>query len=371
LKQSLWDFERLGTCFSKKHWANDGAVGILFRVVLALSFQIRSGKLKEEQLAEVQVNRYARIRSAKSDSTPGVADELEKRYPGTSFDQTILPSELLKTFFFGGWVAKDAIRAALDQSPYYALPGSEPAWKTAWHFWDLDDTTFEEAVANVEEQFHRRAFVVPGEMLHVFGLRLLFSEINAIAASRADVVQQCKRYVDCLRKDRKILNAYTNQIKLDGSQGWAGLVVVDVNTAEFQDVLKYYYDIVDAVAIEGLPGAARDLLTTLKNSPDEYFRTLCINNFAPSIYYDVPVLAAIPVDDFVTLVMSLNPKSQRIAFTVFKARYEIGLLGSKLANEKAWLGEVKRGFEEKAKSLRPLSKFRVLNYVRRNIDPYV
>jgi hypothetical protein len=78
LKQALWDFERLAVCFSERHWENDEAIGILFRVVLALAFETRRGKLKAEQFAEVQASGIARLFRDRDTETPGIAAELEK-----------------------------------------------------------------------------------------------------------------------------------------------------------------------------------------------------------------------------------------------------------------------------------------------------
>ena len=371
LKQSLWQFEQLATCFSERHWANDEAILAVLRIVLALSFEIRSGKLKAEQFAEIQLNRFTRFIQNKSSERPNVGIELEARYPEVRFDDLVICAELLKALLFWGRIDRDAVRAALDQSPYYASPGTEPAWKTAWHVWDYDDDVYEEAVAKVEGQFTQRLFVIPGEFLQVFGLQLLFSETGTIKASKSEVVSQCKKYVDDLRAAGKIMNAYVEPAKIDDSGSWGGLGIYDVKSEEFQEVLKYYYDIVDAVAAANLPQLGLDLLQLLKDSPEEYFRALCVNNVSASVYYEVPILARIPVDQFVTWVVGMNPISSRIAFTTFQGRYEHGLLNGPLKEEVPWLREVRRVFEERAETLRPVSRFRILNSVRRSIDPFL
>jgi hypothetical protein len=97
----------------------------------------------------------------------------------------------------------------------------EPAWRTAWQIRGIDDVTCEEAVGEVEEQFEKREFVAPGEMFHVFGLRLLFSEIGAIDTPKIDVVRQCKRYLDNLRESGKILNKYTDEADVDINIWWS------------------------------------------------------------------------------------------------------------------------------------------------------
>ncbi len=308
LKQSLWSFERLATCFSEEHWKNCEAVTILFRVVLALSFQIRSGSLKVEQLADVQVVKFRKLINPKKGEAADTFDDLEERYPEIRFDQTILSIDLLKELLFKGWADPGEIRRELDRSPFYALPGSEPPWKTAWHIWDIDDDEYREAVAKVEEQFGQRIFEIPGEILQVFGLRLLFSEIGLIAHTKAEVVAQCKKYIVDLRDMGRIKSTYGNYVNIAKLNDFGGLGFYRESDA-FDDLRNYYSDIGDAVKKENLPDEGRNLLMLLKSDPQKFFRLLCINDFENSIYYSVPILATIPPEEFVDQVLSLDPRS--------------------------------------------------------------
>jgi hypothetical protein len=67
----------------------------------------------------------------------------------------------------------------------------------------------------------------------------------------------------------------------------------------------------------------------------------------------------------------LAPNSQATVFTAFRARYEGGLLDGELVDEKQWLGEVKRLFDDKANELQPLSRYRILGSVKYNIEPFL
>jgi hypothetical protein len=284
LKQALWDFERLAVCFSEKHWQNGEAVGILFRVVLALSLETRRGKLKAGQFAKVQASSIARYFKDKDAETPGIAAELDKRYPETDFSQTIVSSGLLKALLVDGLIDQDMIRAELDRSPYYAPPGTEPAWKIIWQLGSIDDDEFEDAVAKIEEQFRRREFVIPGEMFHVFGARLLFSDIGAITASNIEVVDECKRYLDDLHRLGKILNKYIDKgAEIDRSLIWQNAMFYKSDTKEFTDIICHYRAIIDLVAKASLPEAGQNLLTVMKNDPEKYIRMLCPNNYEESI----------------------------------------------------------------------------------------
>jgi hypothetical protein len=213
--------------------------------------------------------------------------------------------------------------------------------------------------------------VIPGEMFHVFGLRLLFSEIGAIDIPKAEVVGQCKQYVDSLRDSDQIVNKYIDKAKIDTILGWESRGFYNADTREFQDVLNYYRSVIDEVARCSLPQLGGQLLNIMKSDSQKYFRMLCPNDFEHAVYYNVPVLAAIPTSDFVEEVLRLGASSQNTVFAAFRARYETGLLARDLVEEKKWLQEFKSLFDEKAKNLRPLSRYRILGTVGHNIGPFL
>lgn len=369
LKQSLWDFERLASAFSSEHWAKAEPMGILLKVVIALSIQLRTGALQQEQFGEVQVNRITRYLRARKGEETGPAAELEKRYPEVRFDQNILNSELLADLFFKGWVRPEDIQAQLNRSPHYAPPGTQPAWRTAWHGFEINDAQYEQAVKEVESEFAQRKFVIPGEMFHVFGLRLYFAEIGSINLSKPEVVRECIQYIEELRMAGKIGNIYTEEVKLDRARSWDGLGFSQAESEEFMDIVRYYDRILNEVASEILPDFGKRILALLKDSPDRFLRALCVNSFEDTAFYNVPVLATIPPNEFVDTVLQVNPNSQIQAFSTFKARYENQILERELKAEKSWLEEVKRLFEQRAQRLRPMSRHRILSLITRNVDP--
>jgi hypothetical protein len=368
LKQSLWDFERLAICFSERHWKNLDAVGVLFRVVLALSQAIRLGRMTPEQFMRIGTNRIWRLNET---NELDFVTDLEKRYPEVRFDQTMIDLPLLRGILFEGRADHAAIRSALDRSPYYASPAAQPTWRVAWHIGSVDDAEYEQAVAEVEEQFKNREFVIPGEIGHVIGLRLLFAEMGVISAGSEVLIGQFKHYVDDLRSQGKIPNKYGGEIDYDPQNGWDGLRIFNRDTREFGEIWAYYQTIIDEVGEEILPELGRKLLGVMKSNPEKFFRALVLNDFEPSPYYNVPILASIPPKDFVDHVLSLDFASQAEIIHTFRSRYERNLLENELAREKPWLKEVKEILEQKARALGPITRYRINNLTKRNIDPFL
>ena len=268
---------------------------------------------------------------SEKDGDQTIVDELEKRYPEVDFDQTIIDVDLFKELLFGGLAVQTTIQDALNRSTYFAPPGSLPAWKTALEMWHIDDDSFEEAVASIEKQFENREFENPGEMFHVFGLRLLFAEMGAIFISKEEVLRQCKAYVDAIRRSNMIINKYTEGTGLDRSMSWDGIRFVRSDTAEFREILSYYNNIIDEVAKHSLTEYAQNLLVLMERNPDQYAKIL---SFSPGVYYNVPILARIVAKDFVDAVLKLDVNSQATVLETFRSRYEPQLLDNELIEEK-------------------------------------
>jgi len=367
LKHAMWDFEKLASCLTTHHWKNDRAIGILFRNILTLSFEVRAGRITQEQLGKVVSDAGFRLfKKATDPETP--ADQLKQRYPEVEFDQKIASSEWIAALFFDGWIDPETTRKMLDASPYFASPESLPAWKVAWHGWDLSDEEYERAVATVEKQFLDRKFEILGELLQVFGLRLSFSNNGAIKQTRTKVVAECKSYIDELKKWNRLPDLRTYG-RTERFNSWEGLGLMESQTKEFTEIVEHLDASFDAALNESLPSKGMELLELMRKDVQEVFRKLCLNNVTASPFFDIPVLAKIDPKVFVDHVLKLDPISQASVFSMFQGRYDRRQLDGDLKEERPWLIEVKKYFEQKMTSLRPMSRTRLKNRIGHSIDP--
>jgi hypothetical protein len=131
--------------------------------------------------------------------------------------------------------------------------------------------------------------------------------------------------LDDLHELGRILNKDKDKgAEIDRSLSWQNAMFFKGDTNEFADIICHYRAIIDSVAKASLPEAGQNLLAVMKNDPEQYFRMLCPNNYQESIYYNVPVLAAIKSKDFVEQVLKLTPNSQETVFAAFRGRYDYG-----------------------------------------------
>ncbi len=369
LKQALWDFEYLSTSFSNNHWEKDEAIKSILRIVLALSFEMRAGRLNTTELvAFKRSSRISRAISSEQGKPPTKIDQLEKRYPDVDFDQTLIGPDLLNALLFDGRVDSEVIQASLNSSRPFITLEREPAWKRVLQGWTISDEEFEGAVAELETQFMRRDFSLPGEVFLVFGIRLFLVRVGFLA-SKEVVLNDCKSYLNDLRAAKRLRDKYKENADIEIFHGWEGYAYLESDTPQFTELLNLYRALIAEVAGENLPQAGKDLLGIMAIDQTKYLRMLIVNTLESSRFYDVPVLATIEPDDFVNAVMALEPSSQSTVFSVFKTRYTE--FGPQLTKEKEWLRQVKLIFEKRIRNLPKMSKYRIETLIHTNIEPYL
>jgi hypothetical protein len=362
LQQTMWDFERLYRTLTEQHRGNAEAVTAILRLIFAFSFEIKAGRLRGDAL-KARTNWLFAATMEGGSSDAGA----RKRYPEVDLSDPIVSDEVLIDFLIRGIVDEKAIRTCLDQSRYFVTVASEPPWITVWHMFYRTENEFETAYKKMEEQFAARDIEKPGELLHVFALRLFLARNHVSGKTVAKVVDEGKRYIDDLYKARRL---YTSPAVFRDLQfnGHAGLGFIDGESAEFTELNQYLVAKADQAAQDNYPQVGLQLLAEMETDPDLFLHHICLTNTPDkNLYYRVPVLASIDADKFVDTFSNLHPTSQRTVLRALSGRYEFGALERELISEQPWLEAVQKKLLKKASALPPIGKFRLKNSVEVNI----
>lgn len=356
LKRSLWNFTRVLNVLRDRYWEYPDAITSLMKTLLALSLEVKTGRLSADQLQSLRTNRFSRF--FKKDGAPDTPSELlEKRYQSVVFDGT-LPVEIIEDVVCcNGIVEREAIWHALDQVPPFADKGAEPAWIAAWRGYSRSDDEFEASVLNVEKEFKERKYEEPGDIIHVFGLRLNFAKIRAIPQSLEDVVSECKAYIDHLRNGKKLGKRVPHSI--DDFSGWQGLGVSQSNTKELQRIFSYYVESIEKQTVELYPEYARHALSVAAKDPGEFFRLICRNNVQPSPYAEIPIFGSLRPEGFVEVLLNSSPSAQMDIMLAMKSRYDHGMLEHDLKDETGWIEGVIDLLNDKLPELRVNTRARI------------
>lgn len=369
LKQALWDFERIGQNLTDRHWDNADPIKNILRSILILSIEFRNGSFASDDFELLSVNPFVRKMTANRNSEKSKLDLLEEKYDNTEIFQDILSPETLKNLLDRGWVDPDLILKQVNESSYYANPKEIPDWKLAWHGFMSSDEAFEAVVPRVEESFVNRRYIVNGEILHVFGLRLMFAQIGAIDKSLSDVVTECKLYIDDLLKDGKIGNRIEHFVGFDVSRSYDGLGVQNSSMDEYIEIYRYYMEASKQALETAKPRFISEIMELMGTDTTNLFREMCINNFGNSRFYDLPLLADISPEAFADKILSISPEHQLGVFTMLDGRYKHGQLDRDLLPEKQWIADLEDIMKNKIESAPVMSKYRLGRLIAQNLSP--
>jgi GTPase SAR1 family protein len=373
LRQGIWEFERLATCFRDNHWKSAKAMRLILSVILALSYEIKLGRLSQEELSSVMANSVARMMRRQNKATPPTsADKVQDRYPNVDFDQIVISPTTIGNLLLRGWMDRTTVLNEINASSFFADPATEPAWKTALGVWRLEDEAIEAACKTLEGQFAARKFSEPGEMFMIFGARLFLSEVGLLGKDKTNIRDECIKYINGLKANNNISNKYKGNAVPGGDfDSWGGYRFPCGDTPEFKSILAHYTRIVDEVNEDAIPSIARELLDLMRSDPTKFSRLLFINAFEDSPFRDTPILNHIRVDEFVDVLLLLGPEAQSAVIAALKLRYERGGLASTLAQEAPWLKELDSALRSKLETLRPASRFRIKSRLETYVAPYL
>jgi hypothetical protein len=364
LQQTMWDFERFHRALTEEHHQNDGAMTDLLSLIFALSFELRADRIRTNDLTKRMNSIVSRLTEGKDSAVRSALAIAQQRYPEVRLDNTVLSNDLLTDILVKGIVDETDIRTALDRSSYFVASEQEPAWRTVWFLLERDDEEFNAALVRMEEQFAAREFVVTGEILHVFGLRLWLVAHGILEKSRPEIVSECKAYVDYLYANGRLEAMPSGSLeKILRSSGYAGLGIYEHETEEYRQLFNYLDDKRKTADMDRYPEKAATLLQEMEANPDLFFRRLNFTNSDDNLYGSVPILAEIDPDVFVSSFLKLHPKQQREILVAFKPRYENNRIDNELSQERIWLDKVRTKFASSAESMTKVGRYRLLTNI--------
>ena len=190
LQQTMWDFERVCRALTKPQRNNAEAMTALLRLIFALSFEIKAGRLLASDLG----SRRNWLFAAAMDE-PSKDRASRRRYPEIDLADQVLSDDALVDTLVRGIVDENAIRSCLERSRYFIRAANERPWVTVWHFFDRTDEEFRAAYERMEKQFVGREFTEAGELSHVLALRLFFARHGVSGEEISKVMDEGKHYI--------------------------------------------------------------------------------------------------------------------------------------------------------------------------------
>lgn len=369
LQQTIWDFERLYVLLEDKHRANEGAMTALMGLLFALSFEVKAGRLSAENISGRQTNLLTAFMRREEDGEPPQIVKVDRRYPTVPLDTDLLSDQTLADVIVKGIISQTRVRGELDESSHFVSVEQEPAWRTVWHSHERTEDEVNRALAEMERAYSAREYTVTGEVLHVLGLRLWLSRIEAIPCSREEVVADGMAYVDHLyaRGGLEPMDRYGGFLDM-GFNAYGGLGIHEAETVEYRRLRDYLNEKRRMTEADRRPQIAEELLANMRDDTGLFLRRVCLTNHEDNTFYDIPVLASLAPERFVAAFLELHPRSQRDAMIALKARYEHGRIDRDLLDERPWATEVRRQIQSASETMPPIPKERLQRLLAHALD---
>jgi hypothetical protein len=370
LQQTLWDFERLYKVIDPTRKGNDAAMRVLLSLIFSLSFEVKSGRLNQQEVASrFEYQWFSFIKETKKDKPLTRMEESILRYEGVDLTDAILSNEVCIDILFKGLLRPSDIDSCIAASPHFQESTEQLPWRLVWNLMDVPDDVFTKALTKMEQQFVDHEFIIPGETLHVFGLRLWTASEGLLGISRAKAFEQNRAYVDYMFEQGK-LDHLEPETWPSSLSGYGGLVMQQEQTDDFKELVNYYDEKRKQARLNQHPVWGEEVLSDMKNNVD-IFSKIALQNGVRNPYYQIPVLGTIEPAKFVQTWLSMQPSAQKSLAIALDGRYIHGTLNGALQTELPWLHQVKVEAEKQLVSATSAAQVRFRRLFSWSVDKYL
>lgn len=344
LQQTLWDFERLHKLIAPKSRNCEAGMRVLLNLLFALSFDVKSGKLTAQDIDGRHDYKWSSFtEEKKEDKQLTKMEKSIRRYSRIDLTDPIFSNEILKDILFKGLLRSEAINGSLVESHHFQEPAEQLPWLVVWNHLEIYDAAFFAALKKMELQFSNHEFVIPGEVLHVFGLRLWSASERFLDIPRTQAIEEGIAYVDHLFKNGKLDNLDPDSPRSSWNN-YAGLSYQESESDDFKKLASYFAEKRNQARVNQYPALGEEILADMRKNAD-IFSKIALQRESPGPYLRIPVLATIKPSKFAQTWVDMEPSAQKDVAVALNVRYESGGLSRELEAERSWLQTVKTEVE--------------------------
>jgi KAP family P-loop domain len=371
LKQIILDFERIFKNLPDKSKKKPEFLQDLLKSLMAFSIEIKRGTMLPKDINNLEENHWATLeqslqssnshQSSEEQTVPGIGEEQTKfqkklcSYSGLFFIDLLFPSKIWwKTFFDKGIIDRQELEQSLPNSRHFQDEHT-PSWLKLWYFSKLNDNEFKVLLKQLESEYGDRNFLIIGEIMHIIGIFLKFSDVELYDKSKKHILEDAKLYLDALKDSNQLdlRNISQSNIPSLNYQSHAGHMFQGRELAEFTELCLYIDGIIESARVESMYSAGRDLMDIMQSDPERFYRMICSTKSQPSDkkdlrYHEIPIFKYIETCKFIEKFLSMNFEGQQNVFYALSARYRVANYYKRLLEELEWLKSIQKLLLEEA-----------------------
>ncbi|CAN1211202.1 KAP NTPase domain-containing protein [Tumidithrix helvetica PCC 7403] len=354
LNQAILDYERLFKVLPEKVKSKKELLRDLLYQLMVFSIEIKRGTMLASDICNIIEAWQDQAKGSQAKEISLLQKNFHRFNRYQNLDDLLNPfpnNKWWQKFFDKGIIDVYELEKSLPSSKYFQDENT-PDWIKLWRYSNLTDDEFDNLLKKVEEQYTRRDFSCLGEIIHVIGLFLMFSNVGIYSKSKKDILQDAKHYIDDYIDDfiSKNLLHTIYQSHFFYSLGitnysYANLGFQGKELVEFKEFYDYINQAQELAKKGYLPKAGLDLLEIMQCNTSLFYRMLCVSGANRSesedqIYYEVPILESIKPDDFIEKLLPMKREDQKLVFYTLSDRYKFENSPKELHKELPWLKSV-------------------------------
>ncbi|MGN6210489.1 P-loop NTPase fold protein [Asticcacaulis sp.] len=352
LKHVVEDTGRLFDVLGTKYLAKPQAISELVELFVAIDIECRNGLTE----ADLRDRRQVVYRHGTATNNPPVPPFVlaKRKYETIDISSELLNDDLLVEMFIKGVFSQKSISKALDNSVHFAAPADLPAWIKVLKFDQLEDFVVAAAQADMDKAFSDFYYTHPGEILHVFALKLMMAENGVTDKTIEKAKEECKAYIAGVLASGHLLPR-PNDWDWDrgfthGYSGY-GYWITTATEPHFIELFDALNEARSQAAAVLYPDMVKDILSTLEKDGEALYHDLNTTVRGKGKYAFRPVLHLIPVKDFFATWMKSPKSNWHHISTALRQREEGAIRHIGLDAEFAWYRDLKDLMEDEANKL--------------------
>lgn len=356
LKHTVEDLGRVYSGLANHHTSHKKAMCEMVSLFSALDIEVRRGFLIAEDLKDRQGQIFASAVRSSAKKDEGKNSNLitaQEKYLTIDLSAGLLSDDLLISMLFNGCYDPFQIRDSLENSPFFFKPAESPPWKVVSGFDNLEDNIVEDAHKKMNKQFENREIVEPGEMLHIFALRMMLAENGIGVRSLENEADECLCYIEDLLRGGRLPPRDTTDWRPGGSfehssDGY-GYWVTDKTRPYFKSIFDYLIEAREKSLQQKLPTIAEELLGLVSTDAKALYEKISPTNNGENPYAYVPILHLISPENFVETWVTAPRDQWKYINYALNNRYKNNRLKLELGMERSWALRVCTLMIEKSK----------------------
>ncbi|WP_122280879.1 P-loop NTPase fold protein [Pseudomonas syringae] len=358
MQMAMESAERVCVALSDTQCENIFGMRSVLSLVFAWSYELRSGRLSEQDLRSREGFFYT------LDPEDKALKDARDRYKGFDICNPILTNDILVSLLIRGYTNSKQIQTSVEASLEFGY-ANQSSWRVAWHAATVTDEEFNIAFLDIINRFERREYTELEEIIHVLGIMLWSSKIEYTNTSLTKIKNDFFKYIDDLFSKNLLTPLYSSRDHEYESA--LGLGFKENDTPEFKDFINYLVEKRHNAASIHEVIQAKHTLACLKNNIQDFFKQLVgVPDGVP--WARINFLHHLPPYEFAEALSQLPPSEFELACRSLAHRYKNQHVNSYLTEERSWFSLVLEELIDFKKSASALQRYRINRIYRNYFD---